>query len=406
MKTLPQINYLFSLLPITPTDNWFQTLNSLTTQFYWKNKKSRISLSTLQNSKPQGGLEAPNFLYYFLSNQLQYLLKWIHTDQSSPPWLQIEQNHCKTTSLSDLPFLPQSIKKQDYYNNITVSSTLTAWWKAHEITKSSLAPCRLSPMWHNPDFQLYNTPVYFPSWQHKGITHLHHLFENNQFISFNTLIQKYGVGRDQFLQYQQLKSIIKSKINTSNNILQSSYLSEEIFKITTPKKIISKMYKLFSLSETSITLPTTKWEKDLALPPNLDFWIQINKNIFSMTTNTNLQLIQYKTIHRIHITQGKMFKMGLISTDICSQCTLGHTDDYLHATWSCQPVLSFWITVTETLSCILGCRIPASPTLCLLGDLTHITIPTKHNNPLLISLTIAKKIIFQNWKSKHSCHIT
>ena len=125
-----------------------------------------------------------------------------------------------------------------------------------------------------------------------------------------------------------------------------------------------------------------------------------------MTTNTNLQLIQYKTIHRIHITQGKMFKMGLINTDICSQCTLGHIDDYFQATWSCQPVLSFWITVTEKLSCILGCRISASPSLCLLGDLTHVTIPTKQKNPLLISLTIAKKIIFQNWKSKHSCHIT
>lgn len=91
MKTLPQINYLFSLLPITPTDNWFQTLNSLTTQFYWKNKKPRISLSTLQSTKSQGGLEAPNFLQYFLSNQLQYLLKWIHKDNYST--LQYKQDY-------------------------------------------------------------------------------------------------------------------------------------------------------------------------------------------------------------------------------------------------------------------------------------------------------------------------
>ena len=51
MKTLPQINYLFSMIPITPKDKWFKTLNSLTTHFYWKNKKPRISLSTLQNKK-------------------------------------------------------------------------------------------------------------------------------------------------------------------------------------------------------------------------------------------------------------------------------------------------------------------------------------------------------------------
>lgn len=59
------------MIPTTPTDNWFKTLNSLTTQFYWKYKKPRISLSTLQNKKSHGGLEAPNFHHYFLANQLQ-----------------------------------------------------------------------------------------------------------------------------------------------------------------------------------------------------------------------------------------------------------------------------------------------------------------------------------------------
>lgn len=406
MKTLPQINYLFSMLPITPTDKWFKTLDSLTTQFYWKNKKTRISLSTLQKGKSQGGLEAPNFLHYVLSNQLQYLFKWTQKHNHKNPWLELEQNQCKTTSIADLPFLPQSIKKLDYCKNTTISSTLTACWKTNKITKSSLAPCRYTPIWHNPDIQLHNTPVYFPSWQQKGITHLHHLFQNNQFISFNTLIQKYGVGRDHFLHYQQLKFIIKSKINITINTLQPSKLCDEIMKITNSKKIISKLYKLISNSDSSITLPTMKWENDLTLSPDPDLWTQICKNIFSMTTNTNLQLIQYKTIHRTHITEGKMFKMGLADTDTCSQCTLDSTDDYFHATWTCQPVHSLWISVTEKLSTILGCRIPLSPSLCLLGDITQVTLPTKYRNPLLISLTIAKKVIVQNWKSKKSCHIT
>ena len=50
MKTLPQINYQFSLLPITPTDNWFQTLNSLTTQFYW-NQESHFQPYRAQNHR-------------------------------------------------------------------------------------------------------------------------------------------------------------------------------------------------------------------------------------------------------------------------------------------------------------------------------------------------------------------
>ena len=36
--------------------------------------------------------------------------------------------------------------------------------------------------------------------------------------------------------------------------------------------------------------------------------------------------LQYKVIHRSHITQSKMFKLGLSNTGFCSKCTLGSTD--------------------------------------------------------------------------------
>ncbi|KAJ0032064.1 hypothetical protein NQD34_002145 [Periophthalmus magnuspinnatus] len=97
-----------------------------------------------------------------------------------------------------------------------------------------------------------------------------------------------------------------------------------------------------------------------------------------MTSNTNLQLIQYKVIHRTHITQYKKFKMGLTDTDTCSQCTMGVTDTYLHALWECSPVQGFWNTVTHKLTDILSCRIPPSPSLCLLGIITTFTIPPKY----------------------------
>lgn len=126
------------MIPITPTDKWFKTLNSLTTQFYWKNKKPRISHSTLQNKKSHGGLEAPNFHYYFLANQLKYIVKWINIHKHNYPWLELEQNQCTNISVADLPFLSQSIKESKLCQHITIHSTLTAWWKTNQITKSSL----------------------------------------------------------------------------------------------------------------------------------------------------------------------------------------------------------------------------------------------------------------------------
>ena len=97
--------------------------------------------------------------------------------------------------------------------------------------------------------------------------------------------------------------------------------------------------------------------------------------------------------------------MGFIDIDTCPQCTSGNTDSYLHATWYCQPVHSVWTTVIETISTILECRVPLSPTLCLLGDTSEFPLLSQHKIPVLVSLAITKKIVFQNWLSKTSCHL-
>lgn len=152
MTILPKINYLFSMIPTHPTLTWFKSLDSIITHFYWKNKTPRIKLTTLQKSKAQGGLEAPNFHYYSMANQLQYIYKWTHHTQSDIIWLDIEQSLCKELNIADIPFLTKSIKHHTCFNAVTIASTLTAWWKFHQITNSILAPSNLTPLWNNPDF--------------------------------------------------------------------------------------------------------------------------------------------------------------------------------------------------------------------------------------------------------------
>lgn len=244
-----------------------------------------------------------NTFYALFSHQLQHLHRWTQQQIHTDPWLGLEKKLCTPISIRDLPFLPQSIKNMDFYHNITISTTLTVWWKANKITKATPAPCRLTPIWHNPDFRLHNAPIHFPKWQQRGIIHHHHVFENHKFMPFTSIIQKFRIGRDQFLHYQQLKSLFKSKTKLTNNTLQLPKTSEQLLDIANnPKKLISKLYRVISSSNPTITLPKARWECDLALSPDPDFWRQICRNLFFMTTKTNLQLIQYKTIHRTHIT--------------------------------------------------------------------------------------------------------
>ena len=208
-----------------------------------------------------------------------------------------------------------------------------------------------------------------------------------------------GSGETNFSHCQQLKSLIKSKTKLINNTLQLSKISEQLLDIANnPKKSLSKLYRVISSSNPTITLPKARWECDLVLSPDQDLWRQICRDFFFMTTNTNLQLTtQYHAIHRTHVTI--MFIVGLTDTGTCSQCTLGSTDTYFHATWFYQPVHSLWTIITETLSTVLDCRVPLSPTLCLLRDTSDILFAPKNTIPVLLSLAIAMKIVFQNWKS-------
>ena len=124
-----------------------------------------------------------------------------------------------------------------------------------------------------------------------------------------------------------------------------------------------------------------------------------------MTKNTNLQLIQYEIIHRIHLTGHHFFCMGFYS-DVCPHCTQNCPDTYIHALWHRTPIKPFWEMVTGLLSTFFGCCIPTSPSLCLLGDTTTINLNQFNNTTVLVELAVTKKTILMNWKSKNKIHIT
>ncbi len=64
---------LFTRTSVNPPLGWFSSLNSTVNTFYWKGKRPRIKITTLQKPKQCSGLDAPNLYHYFLSLQLQFI---------------------------------------------------------------------------------------------------------------------------------------------------------------------------------------------------------------------------------------------------------------------------------------------------------------------------------------------
>lgn len=63
------------MIPATPTIKWFKEMDSLPAQFYWKNKKPRISFATLQNGKPHSGQENTNLFPLFLGKSMTIIIQ-------------------------------------------------------------------------------------------------------------------------------------------------------------------------------------------------------------------------------------------------------------------------------------------------------------------------------------------
>ncbi|KAF7647462.1 hypothetical protein LDENG_00171950 [Lucifuga dentata] len=117
-----------------------------------------------------------------------------------------------------------------------------------------------APVWNNPDFQINKSTLYFSTWEQKGITHLLHLFQD-KFMSFKNMIQKFGITGGNFLHYHQVKHVMKKKFQTRQCPPQLPTFVKEITNLSPMKKTLSKIYKLISCIDTSIYLPSSKWEK-------------------------------------------------------------------------------------------------------------------------------------------------
>ncbi len=103
------------------------------------------------------------------------------------------------------------------------------------MTESSLIPCKRTPIWNNPDILLNNNMINFTDWSCKGIKYLEHILEGTDFIPFDKLIKQYGINKNRFLEYQQIKSIVKRKFKSNHINLQIPPSVSDFLNLKTPK---------------------------------------------------------------------------------------------------------------------------------------------------------------------------
>ena len=136
------------MLPLPPPQNYYNDIDSMISTFIWNNKCPRISLTTFQQSKLNGGLSLPNFKYYHWAFKMRALYVWMD-QHSRGPWRCIEESLAKPHRLQDLLFTGNGRINRNSSLGCIMSNSLTIWRKVERFMGVPLQICLQTPLWNN-----------------------------------------------------------------------------------------------------------------------------------------------------------------------------------------------------------------------------------------------------------------
>lgn len=102
-------------------------------------------------------------------------------------------------------------------------------------------------MWptHDPDFKPGMNDGGFTQWTRKGLSTLCLFIENQEFIDFKTISDKYGLARQDFYRYLQLQHYFDKNIKRliQENISGITKMFIKAYNTKLSRKIIGELYR-------------------------------------------------------------------------------------------------------------------------------------------------------------------
>lgn len=409
MMVLPRYLYLFQCLPIFIPGSYFKKLDSAITGFIWKGKQPRLRKDLLQKAKRDGGLALPNFKIYYWAANLYCIWFWVHYafEEVSPVWVVMERDSCEPVSLLALVSspMPMSLSNLSGDNPVVINSLkIYAQFRKHY---KLLRICLFSPIAKNSFFQPSMQDTVFNIWYNKGIKCISDLFIQGEFASFEQLSQKYSLPASNFFRYLQVRHYVKDVISAFPH-KPAGGLLEDIFTCELKKKgavslIIKNIQNVSSPSNSNIR---QLWERDLQMTITEDMWANILKQIHSSSMCARHSLIQFKVVHRAHMSKSKLSKMFPQLDPTCDRCKIDEAT-LLHMFWTCNNLEGYWRGIFEALSTVLGVTIAPDPLTALFGLVPeNMKLPSGGSKVVAFSTLLARRLILLKWKDSMPPSVT
>ena len=343
---LPKLTHLFMALP-RPSEQSIKKLEKTLFNFIWSNKNDRISRKNMVKTLAEGGCYMAHVNTFIKSLKLTWIRRIIN---SSCSWTNIfyEISGYKIQSFHHFG--------ADYHQTMA-KSTSNPFWKEvlqnfaelfrylHSNDKESAI--HKSTLWYNPKIKIDGRSMCINALYKKGIIYVQDLFsENNQFLSYNEITQRYIIAIP-FTTYLGLKKLYIEHLSYSKNGLTSPKnelpLRPSFVEIICKNSNGSKdMYNILISKVTDIETPSTikKWNTVLQLDNDFD-WKKLLKTSIFCTDEIRLRWFNIRILHRIIATNKYLFQCKINNSPLCSLCQ-NDIETIEHLFFNCDLIKDIW----------------------------------------------------------------
>ncbi|CAI5697409.1 unnamed protein product [Oreochromis niloticus] len=396
MSTLPKFLFLFQCIPILITKTFFKKIDQLISQFIWNKKTPRIKKVFLQRPKITGGMGLPCFQFYYWACNIRCMSFW--DGENRPDWEHMESMTFFPNTLKSLVHSNSDTSKHKYKNSV-VSNSLKIWSQIRR--HFHWHQCSIStPLIHNQAYTLLSGST-FQLWNSKGIHTIKDLFIDNLFPSFQQLQKNFSIENRDFFKYLQIRHFIKETFPSFPNEPQKP-VSDDLFLMNPLKKgAISKIYNQLLQIDSTTTLDHLRnaWNEELGINITEEQWTKAQELVHSTSVCCRHGLLQFKVLHRLHLSKLKVSRMFPGADSRCDRC--GQNSASLsHMFWTCPNIAIYWCKIFKTLSDIFKKQLPPDPVMALFGVATVKYLNNKQVCVLSFITLLARRLILLNWKNK------
>uniref|UniRef100_A0A8C5M1Q5 Reverse transcriptase domain-containing protein n=1 Tax=Leptobrachium leishanense TaxID=445787 RepID=A0A8C5M1Q5_9ANUR len=396
MMMIPKILYILRSIPIVLSKSYLDQLQSILISYIWQNKKPRIPRSLLYRRHRDGGLKVAHVHRYYWASCLATLSEIVHT-RPSPQWLVILSTYTNGHDISNLIWIPRRSRPKLPFL-LPLATLLLRIWDQHSSLFTQHKPLSLAIPLSSLTYLLPHFRA--PPWIRLGVTHLHHFFTPPAIMTFQSMQIKYKAPPNMFLSYSQIYSYMR-KCNILDDLRATLPLLTEfelfwLDPISTIKPI-SLFYRLLTtpIKPHRWSYQAT-WERDLSKSFTPTQWAMAHMFATGATKCATLIETQRKVMYCWYYTPLRLNRMDPQSSDICWRCSSA-VGDMGHIWWHCPKIAPVWSGLSELATEVLGCNIPCSPEVLLLG---MIRLPRQHLKMLFIMASSTMLLIARHWKSE------